>query len=65
MPIHFGLPTLIQLPTLSENLALCAELGLDFVEINMNLPHFQAREYRCCGNKKALGTKREICHIPS
>lgn len=52
MPIHFGFPTLLQLPTLSGNLALCAELGLDFVEINMNLPYFQP------GNIDVAETKR-------
>jgi sugar phosphate isomerase/epimerase len=39
--IHFGMPTLIESPSLEQSLSLCAELGLDFVEINMNLPEYQ------------------------
>ena len=41
MPLHFGMPTLIECPTLAESLRLCVDLGLDFVEINMNLPEYQ------------------------
>lgn len=39
--IIFGMPTLIEKPEITECLALCGELGLDFVELNMNLPHYQ------------------------
>jgi sugar phosphate isomerase/epimerase len=39
--MDFGMPTLLELPTLRENAALCAKLGLRFVEINMNFPQFQ------------------------
>lgn len=35
------MPTLIELETLEENIALCKRLNLDFVEINMNMPQFQ------------------------
>ncbi|GAU78484.1 hypothetical protein [Fusibacter sp. 3D3] len=31
-----GMPTLIELDTLEDNVKLCKSLGLDFVEINMN-----------------------------
>ena len=41
MPIHFGMPTLIECPSLKQSLSLCSELGLDFVEFNMNLPEYQ------------------------
>ena len=41
MPIHFGMPTLIECPSLEQSLMLCSELGLDFVELNMNLPEYQ------------------------
>jgi hypothetical protein len=34
----FGMPTLIELYGLEETMELCLELGLDFVELNMNLP---------------------------
>lgn len=36
----FGMPTLVELPTLDQNAALCAQLGLQFVELNMNLPEY-------------------------
>ncbi|MDR0883042.1 MAG: sugar phosphate isomerase/epimerase [Oscillospiraceae bacterium] len=40
--MQFGMPTLIETKTLEENAALCHELGLSFVELNMNLPQYQA-----------------------
>jgi len=40
--MQFGMPTLIELKSLEENAALCCELGLSFVELNMNLPQYQA-----------------------
>lgn len=39
--ISFGMPTLIETSTLEECAKLCAELGLDFIELNMNLPQYQ------------------------
>ena len=39
--MDFGMPTLLELDTLEENIALCKELGLKFVEINCNVPEFQ------------------------
>ncbi len=39
--MDFGMPTLLELPSLRENAALCAQLGLRFVEINMNFPQYQ------------------------
>lgn len=41
--MKFGMPTLIENKTLEESAALCAELGLQFVELNMNLPQYQVR----------------------
>lgn len=38
--MDFGMPTLIELNGLEENAALCKELGLQFVELNMNLPEY-------------------------
>lgn len=38
--IDFGMPTLIETSTLKECTKLCAELGLDFIELNMNLPQY-------------------------
>jgi len=39
--IKFGMPTLVEYDTIEENSAFCRELGLDFIELNMNLPQFQ------------------------
>lgn len=38
---HYGMPTLIETSTLDECAKLCTESGLDFIELNMNLPTFQ------------------------
>jgi len=39
--MDFGMPTLIEMPRLEDCAALCRELGLQFVEFNMNLPQYQ------------------------
>ncbi|MBR0268251.1 MAG: sugar phosphate isomerase/epimerase [Clostridia bacterium] len=39
--MEFGMPTLIENRTLEENVALCRELGLKFIELNMNFPEYQ------------------------
>ena len=39
--INYGMPTLIETSTLHECAKLCAESGLDFIELNMNLPQYQ------------------------
>ncbi|MCQ2472159.1 MAG: sugar phosphate isomerase/epimerase [Clostridia bacterium] len=39
--MDLGMPTLIENKTLSQNLSLSRELGLDFVELNMNVPDYQ------------------------
>jgi sugar phosphate isomerase/epimerase len=36
--IKLGMPTLIEFKTLEQNVRLCKELNLDFIELNMNLP---------------------------
>lgn len=38
---EFGMPTLIELPEAEDCARLCGELGLQFVELNMNMPHYQ------------------------
>lgn len=38
---QYGMPTLIETSTLEECAMLCAEFGLDFIELNMNLPQYQ------------------------
>lgn len=40
--IIWGMPSLTEFPGCEENLRLCSELGLAFVELNMNLPMYQA-----------------------
>ncbi|MCX7921019.1 MAG: sugar phosphate isomerase/epimerase [Clostridia bacterium] len=35
-----GMPTLIQLQSLSDTVDLCKELGLEFIELNMNMPQY-------------------------
>ena len=37
----FGMPALLEAPSPEASAALCAELGLSFVELNMNLPACQ------------------------
>ena len=39
--LQFGMPTLVENRTLEDNIALCKELGLSFVELNMNFPEYQ------------------------
>lgn len=39
--MDFGMPTLVENKTLYENVQLCDELGLDFIELNMNFPEYQ------------------------
>lgn len=39
--IDMGMPTLIELPEIEYCAALCSKLGLQFVELNMNLPQYQ------------------------
>ncbi|MCR5321739.1 MAG: sugar phosphate isomerase/epimerase [Lachnospiraceae bacterium] len=39
--MQFGMPTLIENRTLEDNISLCSELGLKFIELNMNFPEYQ------------------------
>lgn len=41
MMLTFGMPTLIELGSTQETAALCCELGLSFVELNMSFPQYQ------------------------
>jgi len=36
--MQYGMPTLIETNSIEECAALCKELHLDFIELNMNLP---------------------------
>lgn len=42
--LSFGMPTLIETDTLDACAALCGALGLQFIELNMNLPQYQLVE---------------------
>ena len=42
--MQFGMPTLIQNHTLEDNIRLCKDLGLHFIELNMNFPEYQLHE---------------------
>ena len=39
--MKFGMPALLEHGTLAEDAALCRELGLDFIELNLNVPQYQ------------------------
>ena len=39
--LRFGMPTLIELPEIEDCAALCRELSLSFIELNLNLPQYQ------------------------
>lgn len=58
---NYGMPTLIETSTLEECAKLCAELGLDFIELNMNMPQYQFDkidvEYF-----KSIADKYSICY---
>lgn len=37
----FGMPTLMETSSIEQCIGLCRELGLSFIELNMNLPEYQ------------------------
>lgn len=39
MKSKFGMPSLIEFKSIEENAELCRKLGLDFIELNMDLPY--------------------------
>ena len=64
--IMLGMPTLIELEGLEDNVELCRELGLEFVELNMNLPGFGpgvlgADRVRAISDKAGVGF---TVHLP-
>ena len=42
--ITFGMPTLIEIPDTEQSAALCRELGLRFIELNMSFPQYQPEQ---------------------
>ena len=49
------MPTLVGLEGAEENSALCARLGLQFVELHMNLPAFQANRLAALQDRCGVG----------
>lgn len=39
--MRFGMPALVEISGVEETAALCREMGLSFVELNMNFPQYQ------------------------
>ena len=54
------MPTLIENRTLEDNAALCAELGLSFVELNMNFPEYQVARLERTSELLRLGERAGI-----
>lgn len=44
MGIIWGMPTLIEQSGIEENIKLCKMLGLDFIQLNMNMPDYQPND---------------------
>lgn len=64
--MHYGMPTLIELKGLEENMRLCKSLGLDFVELNMNVPEYQTEALNMIDIttlKKKYGVEMTL-HLP-
>lgn len=53
--MDFGMPTLIEQPDTAESAALCRELGLRFLELNMSFPQYQPERM----DPAALGALKE------
>lgn len=58
--LEFGMPTLIENRDIKEAAALCHELGLNFIELNMNLPQYQVDQIKKVQKLSALSEKYEI-----
>lgn len=56
----FGMPTLIELSGLEETMKLCRELGLQFIELNMNLPQYQLNHLEKIDKLKELKDKYQL-----
>lgn len=58
--LQFGMPTLIEIDSLENTMKLCKELGLSFVELNMNLPQYQVEHLENITYLKSLKEKYQI-----
>ncbi len=58
--MDFGMPTLIENHNLEENIALCKELKLQFIELNMNFPLYQIPRLEKIDYLTELAEKNDI-----
>lgn len=58
--MDFGMPTLIENKNLEENISLCRELGLQFVELNMNFPMYQIPQLEETAYLKRLARENAV-----
>ena len=58
--MEFGMPTLIENRDLEEAVLLCRELGLQFVELNMNFPMYQIPQVEETAYLKEPASKNNI-----
>ena len=58
--MDFGMPTLIENKNLEETVSLCKELGLQFIELNMNFPMYQVPQLEETDYLKELAQKNDI-----
>ena len=50
--MKLGMPALLEHGTLAEDAALCRELGLDFIELNLNVPQYQPGRWDAAGIRR-------------
>lgn len=58
--MDLGMPTLIENETLEDNILLCKELGLQFIELNMNLPEYQIEMLENVERYKQISKNNDI-----
>lgn len=58
--LQFGMPTLIEIDTLEDTIIFCKELGLSFVELNMNLLQYQVERLENIPYLKSMKDKYQI-----
>lgn len=58
--MQFGMPTLIENNSLIENVELCKKCGLNFIELNMNLPEYQIEQLEKINQLKSVANHHGI-----
>lgn len=61
--MQFGMPTLIEHENLEETASLCHELGLDFVELNMNFPQYRIESLEDTDTLLAIAKKYQLFYM--